>query len=89
MFEQSREGGIELRERGLSQGFLVHAGENGAAAFDHFDLQVELQAFEMACLPRAVLRAEGIFGGAPFFQCFGGDVEFFGGESQVAVVLVD
>ena len=58
MLEQSRESGIELGERGLRQGFVVHLGENGMAAFDHFDLQVELQAFEMAGLPRAVVGAE-------------------------------
>ena len=78
-----------MRERGLFQGLVVHAGENGVAAVDHFELQVELQAFEMADLPLAVLVAEGGFGSAPFFQCFGGNVELFGGVLQVAVVLVE
>ena len=58
MVEQSRECGIELCERGLCQGFFVHIGKNGVAAFDHFDLQVELQSFEMSGLSLAVVGAE-------------------------------
>ena len=78
-----------MGERGLGQGILVHLGEDGVAAFDHFDLQVELQAFEMARLAFAVVGAEGFFGGAPIFQGFDGDFELFAGALEIAVVLVD
>jgi len=78
-----------LGERGLGQGILVHFGKNGVTVFDHFDLQVELQAFEMAGLSFAVVGAEGFFGGAPIFQGFDGDFEQFAGALEIAVVLVD
>ena len=78
-----------MGERGLGQGILVHFGKNGVTAFDHFDLEVELQAFELAGLSFAVVGAERFFGSAPFFQGFDGDYELFAGALEIAVVLVD
>ena len=67
----------------------MHLLDDGGAAFEHLDMEIELEAFEMTPLARLVVASEFGFFGAPFFQGLGGDAELCSGEGEIAIELVD
>ena len=88
MAEHGGEGGVELVEGGFGEGGVVHLLDDGGAAIEHLGVEIELESVEMAPLSVLVLLAELGFFGAPFFEGFGRDFQFFGGVREVAVELV-
>jgi hypothetical protein len=79
----------ELGGGGGVEGGVVQVIEDGECAFEQFEVEAGEEAIEAAVLVFGELEPELIFGGGPFLQGFGGDVELLVDVLEVAVELFE